>query len=318
MRRGVIACCLVFTLLAGVGLSRASHAQARRLYHTTFPFTQIKNGAPLAAIKLNDKIVGHFLFDTGTNPSFISEAMAAKLGVTGKPVLKADGSPDSFAGQEKKVVTLPLVQFGALQFANLPFAVISEQWLRNLLGSDVAPDQPVDGIIGGNFYYSCATLFDFPKHEITIWTAGNLTAEDLKGIHMEDAVPIAIEKEELDTLYDVSARINGRREEKLRIDTASAYTSLSARIVRSLHLKPTAFTEEQTLAQGKVVFGCVTVRQLAIGPFVADNVNAQYSVTEVNGWPPTLGLDILKNTVVLLDAPGKKLYLKPAPATAGK
>lgn len=280
------------------------------------PFTQIKNGAPVVAIKLNNGTVGHFLFDTGTNYSMMTDVMAARLGLTGKPYLDEDGSVKTIEGRPATLVLAPLVQIGVLQFANLNFMVVREQLLKDLL--EPVPDQTLDGIIGADFYYSIATLFDFPRREITIWSGGKLTNDDLTSIHMADSAPIGIEQEEHHAFYDAPVRINGREEIKLRIDTGAPYTCIPARLVRTLRLKPTAPPEEITTALGKIVFGRVTVKQLAIGPLLVDHAPLQYSVTEKNGWPPTLGLDLLKPAMVLLDAPGKKLYLKPTLPTTRK
>ena len=237
MKYPIITCCLLSVLLIEIGLSSVSNAQPQRLYRTTMSFTPIRNGAAVVAIRLSDKVVGNFLFDSGTNYSMLSEKMVTKLGLTRQPYLKEDGGVVTMEGRPAKLATVPLVQMGELQFANLNFMIVRQQLLREL--TDIAPEQSIDGIIGGDFYYSIATIFDFPRHQITVWSGGKLTEEDLKGIQLSDMAPIAIEKDEHDTFYNVRVRINGRQEEKLRIDTGAAYTSLSARLVHSLRLKPT-------------------------------------------------------------------------------
>ena len=177
-----------------------------------------------------------------------------------------------------------------------------------------------DGLIGTNFLLNYATLFDTQNKKLTFWPGGRLNADDLKSVGLEKAVvlPVTFGKGGLlgkDGLYRVHVRFNDKEEEDIALDTGASLTALPLKLVRKLKLKDTARGKPQYTLFGTVTTNEARLQTLAFGTLTVKDVDVQYQTgRDTPGFFPHIGMDVLSHFRFLLDAPARKIYLKPIEA----
>ncbi|MGI4791818.1 MAG: retroviral-like aspartic protease family protein [Janthinobacterium lividum] len=297
----------VWIALLGLVLTMSACAQSTPSPHVTtvLPFTNLPNWkSPVVELKLNDKIMGKFLVDTACNSSVLSEKMASKLGLLIQPAIR-DGHPYTVGTKQARMVTLSQMQFGGFILAQpIPF-IVSE---KNQFS---AFPQPIDGIIGINILSAFTVEFDFPRHQVTLWNTAALSDSELKdaGFAGVTAVPITESDDGTYTLPGVFSSSSSQISISLILDTGAAETSVSADIVRCLHLKPGEKQDNNTL-WGQIHYTQTQVSILQIGDLKLFDLPVDYATDGDAHFPCGLGMDVLSRYQMLLDFSSKKMYLQ--------
>ena len=240
---------------------------------TAFPYTPFENtGSPLVSAKLIDKDhTGTFLLDTGSGPVIITEGMAAKLNLKPKPMI-VDGKPFLVAGRPVDGVHLPVLQIGQFPVAGEAI-VLKDKDLSAALGTTKTA---VDGVIGVNMLGADAILFDFAKHEITLWYPGNLPDAEVQRLGFtEAAVPLAEGRGELKGIFTTMIQVgNGPNhgQDDFIIDTGSNHSRLSYTLARRLNLSPLPGSFSMpTTVNGPVGSAASLLETLKVGQFTISN-----------------------------------------------
>lgn len=271
---------------------------------TVIPFTTFLDwGSPIVDVKLNDKVTARFLLDTASNTSVVSEAIAAKLGLTPQPAMK-DGQPYLMGGRQGRSVMLSEMQLGSLAISQpIPF-VVSE---KNQLSSF---PHPIDGILGLNILSFFIVTFDFPHHQITLWNSAGLSQSEIKNCGFAGMTALSITPRE-DGIYTVSAVVSGNTSQlptSLIVDTGAAETSATADVARLLQLKPDGEQSNGTY-WGQIRYTQTQASKLQLGDLKLTNVRLVYAADGDPRFPCGLGMDILSSCKMLLDFSSKKMYL---------
>ena len=309
--------------LCGLAPAQAQPQQPQRLI-TTFSYTPLEDtGCPLVLVKLIDKDhTGTFLLDTGTGPVAVTETMAAKLHLVPKPMI-VDGKPFLFGGKPVEGVHLTVLQVGQFPMDG-DVIVVKDNDLAAALGTRAVA---VDGIIGANMLQITALLFDFAKHEITLWYPGNLSDAEVRHLGFtEAAVPLVEGKGDLRGSFTTPIQVgNGPNhgQDDFIVDTGANHSRLSYALSQQLQLSPLPGSlSSATTVDGPVGSAASVLETLKVGQFTISNHLIGYPTQDKPGQfsPSILGMDKLSRFRVLMDFPAKKMYLQPvtplsAPAT---
>lgn len=308
-RCAILAVLILWGLLAAAlpVLAAAAPPQAS----VTFPYAPLTVGStvyglPLVQVRVNDAVTGTFLFDTGTNVSLLTDTLAAKLGLTPKPVLK-DGHPFQVQGQSAEAVVVSRLQAGALRLNNVQMIVWKEQALVSLA------QHPLDGIIGTNIMRFFPVLFDCARSQITIWRPGALTTEELTQAGFADAAAVPLADPSGDFLYSTVVLFqNGsvKRPDTLLIDTGAERTTIANNVAVDLGLQPSGKPESANFLGSSFPAWAATVETLTLGSASLNNVLVGYPAERVIE-RKLLGMDALMRFRVLMDFPENKMYLAP-------
>jgi hypothetical protein len=288
-----------------IAISNISRAQDRD--KTTFNFTTSKDGlVPLIHVILHNGGTGTFVFDTGTNVNYMSDILANTLKLPVGPVENADGSVVNIPGELNQGTSTPVLIGSYLQQDTL-FMLIKASRLGVV-------SKQLNGILGWLFMRECAVLFDFHKHEITLWSSGNLSQKDFKEIDIQDAIVLDQATPET-TLgqFKIMVRLNNRINVDLKIDTGSNDTRIPTQVARQLKLLPTQRNILYQSVYGPIQSEEAHLDSLALGPILIRSQNVSYSTKQNKPALDHLGLDILSHFRMLIDFPAHKLYLKPEP-----
>jgi predicted aspartyl protease len=296
-------------MLLGVLQPAFSSSNRDQADSTTFPVTRIRSsGTPAAELSIGNT-TGKFMFDTGFNASVISNEKADALGLTRSPAIGGDGIPLKLNGKQAELVTIPRVKIGNFELTNVHFVVTNGRELDSLVR------EPIDGIIGADFFVVFPALFDFQKNEITIWQSGRLSQETLTRRGFTDGFRIPVSDPRGAFFFTIPVRVNGTEESNLVVDTGAAITTLSERSVRKLALKPEKVFKNYPSFSGKLTLNQAKVNKISFGPFEAANLNIYYPSHDTSEFRPCIGLDVLTKFQMLLDFPHKVIYLKPTTPT---
>ena len=308
---------LISCLLSGVAARPVSaDAPESKRYQTTIPYTPLSFGSMLVQVRLSSSLTGTFLLDTGFSIACVTDALAAKMGLSPVPAVGTTGKPITFyPGKQSQSVTVPLIQLGNFRLFNSFCLVLNQKALSDIAG------QPVDGILSAETLAIYPMCFDFARHEITMFSPSPLTSAELRSIGMEDAARISVTKT---TGGGVSfscpvAMSNGgeRVQENLLIDTGATNTLLSDDTAHKLRLRPVSGNRNSPTLFGNVVVKQAYLSDLSLGNLRVKNLLLQYSSGLSDSFPAHIGLDVLSQFRVLLDFKQQVMYLKPiVPATA--
>lgn len=286
-----------------------------------------ETGVPLVSVRLNDTVTATFLLDTGTSVCSVTDTMAAKLGLTPQPTTEP-ATPEIMDGPTATQVPLT-IQLGGFRFSKLPTFVIKESRVARVLGS--APD----GILGINLLSRLAVLLEPKSHALTLLYPGKVAAADLPGLGLGGAGTMTLTPARNGTYWAMLSFQNGDRagRSNLMIDTGAVTTIVPHSLAEQLALTPLksnlatefgngAFTAD--LARMPILLlGAVGASDPAAGQLALNNGLVLYAhepETQKRS-PHVLGMNILSGGILLMDFPGRTLYLAPSAlgaATAGK
>lgn len=289
-----------------------TYAASSGLYGSAIPYELDADGLPIAQVRPEPGGTPvPFLLKTNTSGTFITVPLAAKWGLNTVPVLTADGKPDILrGGQPILKVTVPRMRLGGSQW-KAGLAVIPPA-----MGRQRASGLPVEGVIGGNLLFSGPLLMDPRTLTWVTFDTVTLAPDDLKSLEMDDAAMLDLLASASHNVPACAAEVregNQKRTETLDLATGSPFTLLSAEAAQALKLTP----EPQKLKYGTgaevIVFNQSRVSQLSVGNVVLENVLIAYPDGAMpKDFSPRLGMDVISRLRLLVDMPGKKLYVKKA------
>lgn len=318
---------LVGGTLAATGAPPAdTGAPARTSY--TFPFSTLPYGAPAVQVKVNDKIMGTFLIDTGASANMITDTMAAKLGL--KPQVLPLGRGPVFPGGKPAAFVSPLkLQIGPLTTGGGAAVVVPAAKLAS------SPGGGVDGVLSMQALRYFALDIDFAQRQITMWYPNGLTDAAVKqaGFGGVSAVPLvpnipdailydpAKAAASVDAywslLYSVPVQVgDGVRvsRQNLVLDTGSGVTIFPSGVSASLRLKRSGSLETPDLMNGIQAVDYAEAPLLQLGDVRL--LNRTVGIITKGRDSPVLGVDVLSGYRVLMDFGAKRMYLKPDPGAA--
>jgi predicted aspartyl protease len=271
---------------------------------STFSYTTFDVELPLVQVRMNNKLTGTFLLDTGANTSVVTDKVANKLGLTPQARYK-DGKPYTVGGQAVKGITLTPMQIGPVNLAQVAVSVVPERSLSLF-------STPLDGIIGTNILSVFSVFFDFPRHQITLWYPAGLSAEEINNAGFDHASVLSMTSP-LDTgdyLVPVQLRQGGRSvQEGLLLDTGGGVTVISKKSARQLGLDPASHTTQPSF-RGSFVADRARLTALRLGDIEVEDKLVEYPSDDKSLFPSILGMDTLSGYRVLLDFPSKKMYIQ--------
>jgi predicted aspartyl protease len=281
------------------------------------------HGGPLIRVRLNDSAASAtFLVDTGAGSSLIAQSLADRLGLKARPALNADGKPWEPFGKPTDAVPID-----ALLIEGPPEQPL---WRLNLLGGgqfDVAtPEQlylPVDGVLGMEGFESSALLFDFAAGRMDVILPGALSPAQVRSYGFNQPGGAALPLSRLtkypnfsikgdSDLFSVPVLLNNgskTTQADLLVDTGSQVTVIPRAAAKELSLKPFGQRPLAGGTGGSMQANQAQVSSLSLGGIRLTDVPVLYP--DRKDHVAILGMDILKNYRVLLDFPGRMMYIQP-------
>ncbi len=188
-------------------------------------------------------------------------------------------------------------------------------------------EQKIDGILGGQFLVNFAIMFDFPRHLIAFMTDGKLTPDEIKGLKMDTAATLNLQRYVSEDEKDIPTYIlnpqnlwqvnvtakNGAKSvnDLLAVDTGAPTTSISRDRYDHLGLEPFDRAEGTTMGLGSDLGNRFTLTEFDVSTLSLKNWTMESLGSRDTEIPPLLGEDIMSYCDVLFDFPARKMYIKP-------
>ena len=185
-----------------------------------------------------------------------------------------------------------------------------------MLDPKAPSDTRYDGIVGANLLEHFAVLVDASQHQFGLCLPGNLHPKQVAdyGLTQPYVVPIT-KKDDGNWYVEVKITNNGMvTSEALALDTGSNTTQISDTAAQTLHLNIIG-QQQQHNSSGTHMVGRASVSTLQLGDLTLSGTSINVSSVTKNEFS-LLGMDILSGFRVLIDFPGKKMYLQPNTAAA--
>jgi predicted aspartyl protease len=254
--------------------------------------------------KLDNGETPTFILDTGSRGCYISQELSRRLSLKAEQVKDASGQTVKLPLNDNRPaerVYLKRLILGKFAPTDVPMYVVPRAKLEGLVNA------PVDGVIGMSILENFAVEIDVIGRKLTLHYPGTLTGEQLKSAGFADpsGVPLEIEKSDV---Y-VTLQVNGLIEERCQLDLGSQRTIISSGTARALRLERTE-TIFQLTARGATPTDIVKCNSLRVGGNTINNVViGALTGSSKKDETPLLGLDFLSKFHMLIDLPGKRLYL---------
>ncbi len=281
---------------------------------TSVPSTNLEVGGVTSSTPVVAACIGTinvtFLVDTGTGNTAITPSLAKRLGLTPKSLLPPGQTVNDF-GRPVDAVTVSNMVLGDIHFTPEQVEVYPQStWDRTGIKQD--------GILGLNFLQMCMVEFDFPHHKLTFLNQFAVTPEvRAQAGYDASSYTADITKDEYGFYKTNLVMANGanRVTEAAVVDTGSSSTQISAKAATALHLSATGSPTDHRVERKAQPITPSRVEGLQVGLLKLLNAAVGYpekDEAEGIGVGTVLGMDILSGYRVLLDFPGKKMYLQPA------
>lgn len=272
---------------------------------TTFTFSKDPRGSLLVSCRIDEAYDSTLVLDTGSGNHALSEDFVRRNRLTMRPPIGSDGRPITMDFPPIKVVgiaELTNIRIGTDTLFRGPDAlVLEDRAIRRM------SDGAVDGILAMRTFTYTSILFDFQRKSVTVYYPSTLSAEELRQAGMDGAAEIPIEMRK-DQAY-VTLNFGADQKESLCIDTGAVHTGIPAGLAARLGLKPRSHYEGASLGGNQKVAEA-NVPTVRLGDMIVKDLAVQYTDKGKLELPPHLGQDVLSRFRVLIDVPGKKMYLK--------
>jgi predicted aspartyl protease len=281
------------------------------------------DGGPLIHVHFGDSAeVATFMVDTGSGGSLIAQALADRLGMRASPYLQADGKPWETFGRPMDAVPID-----SLLIEGPPEQPL---WRLNMMGDrfGVATREELyisaDGVLGMEGLASSALLFDFAGGRMDVILPGALSPAQVRSYGFGGVGGAALPlsrltkypnfsiKGDLD-LFSVPVVLGSgskATQADLLVDTGAQLTVIPREAAKALSLKSTGKHPLVGGSTGPSELNMARVPSLTLGSIRLTDVPVLYP--DKKDYPVILGMDILKNYRVLLDFPGRMMYLQPS------
>lgn len=273
------------------------------LSHLVIPYTTSPpSNIPLIEVRLSDNVKRHFAFDTGADINIISNELAKELLLEIKPLFTDSGEPAMLAGGRQMSGTKTAFTFAEQTF-EATFAAMKISHFPTLAG------KRLDGLLGMNILSNMMVYIDPQAKVILLMNTANLTEEDLKLLHLNNAVTLSRVSSDSRS-FDVSIEFEGGIKADLTVDTGSDFLSIPEAVAKWLKLKPTEKVDGFT-AFGKAKRVFIPVSEIKLGLLTVTDFKTSYLEKASAAVPYQLGMNILSKFRFLIDFKAGKLYLKP-------
>ena len=283
-----------------------------RLDSFAIPYELNATGLPIAQVRSEaGGVPTPFLLKTSLSDSYLTESLATKWGLVQKPGMMDNGKPLTLDGHPLSAVTVPHLRVGGVQWDSSLVVLSPELSLRAASGLSV------EGVLGANALLQGPLLMD-PHTQTWVLFGANLPIgpNDLTSIEMDDASALDLLTPNNDGIPSFAVEVRQGEErhmETLQLATGSPFTLLSAEAAWSLKLTPEPQKLKSDTGVGIAVFNQARVSQLSLGNVVLTDVLVAYPDGAMpEHFSPRLGMDIISRLRLLVDMPGKKLYVKKA------
>ena len=269
-------------------------------------------GQPLVHVRLNGHLDATFLVDTGSGDSIISTDLARRLNLRLRPAVGDNGQPIFWRNDRATMTEIARFEIGPVNADNAPVLVADASTFNQIWGK--VNVNTCDGVIGANMLQNSAILLDSQHHTFGFCVPGQLSSKQLQevGLPIPYVLPMSKSDDTGNNQWHIQAQfINGSKSgnESLLLDTGSNATIVSDSLAHKAQIMAISQGKQQTLyANSAITMGRVDL--IKIGDLILSSVSIGIRpVTDEQ--PPLLGMDILANYRVLIDFPGKKMYLQP-------
>jgi len=259
------------------------------------------HGTIYLPVRLNGKDDARFMLDTGSK-TFLSDALVTRLGLKAHPMHARNGAEVTFEnGTKVQAVTLTF----AAPRTSIAFSgevmILSAGILRSM-GADC------DGILGTDMLTGAALYLNTNSRQIAILSGGDLDAQMLHRFGMDGVQPVPFTVDTMG-LYHLPIEIPELLTTRMMLDTGSEITKLPAELA---HKVSSAWKESGRITTARGAFPIYSARldRVRVGEAEVHRQRIVYSDLPADP-PKPLGRDFLSRFEMLLDVPGRKVYLKP-------
>lgn len=268
---------------------------------------------PVLVGTINRTQTAKFLADTGASFSILRLETAKQFSLALQPAFLDDGKPFIWKGKQGTATSVSAFKISNVSFTKVPFRVLSDKDF--MLAPKAPEDTHFDGIVGANILEHFAVLVDASHHQFGLCLPGNLYLKQVADFGLTRPYVVPIAKKD-DGRWYVEAQIVNEGmtvTEAMVLDTGSNTTQISDTAAQALHLATTG-RQQQHNSYGTDTVSQANLGTLRLGNLTLSGTTVSVSPTSISE-PPILGMDILSGYRVLMDFPGKKMYLQPNPVT---
>ena len=277
---------------------------------------QFGEGQPVLICTINGQ-TARFMVDTGAGFCILSPEIAKQLNLTLQPAFLDNGKPFVWKGEQGTETSVTGFKISNVTFTSkLPFRILPDQDF--MLDPKAPDDTRFDGIVGANLLEHDAVLIDASKHQFGLCLPGNLYLKQVADYGLKQPYIVPITKKD-DGHWYVEAQITNdgmTALESMVLDTGSNVTQISDATAQDLHLKIIGQQQLVNSYRTRMV-DISNVPKLDLGNLELSGLSVAVSPISKTE-PPILGMNILSHFRVLIDFPGKKMYLQPNPTTVPK
>lgn len=275
---------------------------------TTADYGGFVGGPVVVPVRVNDRVMGHFLVMTDRDLSQVSAAFAAGLGLTPQPMLDG-GKPYFVNGQPAASVPLDRMTLGetpGVEFRSVSLPTVDLSALSKQAG------QPIDGVLGADLLSRVAVGIDGPRRRVTFWNHGRLSAAERSAAGYGGAteVPAGPVYGTFPMLAAAAKVRNGMemRATPIIISTGSQTSLLPAATAAALGMTPLPNPDHPATVLSRA-------SRLDL-PGLSFNAPL-FQLTDEDGGT-TLGMNVLGHYRVLLDGPARVARFAPEVTVAGR
>ena len=270
-------------------------------------------GQPVLTATINGTQTATFMVDTGATFSILSPEIVKQFDLKTEPATLGNGKPFFWKGKQGTATSISNFKVSNVIYTTIPFRVLPDQ---DFILSLKAPDDTrYDGIIGTDVFEQFAVLLDPVQHKFSFCRPGNLSLHQIAQIGLVKPYIVTITKGMNGQWYSEAQITNNGvvTSESLVLDTGSNITHISDTTAQTLHLKIVGQQQQQDAYRIGMV-GISSVDTLRLGDLTLSGTTVSVCPVTKNE-SPLLGMDILSGYRVLIDFPGKKMYLQSNTAT---
>jgi tetratricopeptide (TPR) repeat protein/predicted aspartyl protease len=274
------------------------------------------HGTPCVRVELSNHVTAIFIIDTGSSVCMVSDALAAKLGIVPQPWMEDGERMTDVRGKPADYIHLLSLKLGSMPVGDMRFSVVPEDYIHSVFPR--VDENSVDGVIGIPIFQQFTALFDFPNHQITLWSPAGVSDLQKRQIGFGDIAPILLSESQstaavcgVDVIFS-----NGKRRSKefLEFDTGAQDTTVLPSLVHQLGLVagPVSWN---TTSLGTVGTRKAQVDSLSVGQIRVTNQTLTFPSEDDGRLPVSLGMDVLSQYRVLFDLQHQRMYVMPGLAS---
>jgi len=258
----------------------------------------LPNRLPVVAVRLDDRHERPFIIDCGAGMTFLDARVATELGLA----ITEYSQPFTALGVDGHQATISrCARLESLEVG--PLAL--DHVVVPLLETDLFPAQSVAGLLGQDLLARLPFLVDVERgrlHLLPPATARQGIIDYLSAADVGDGDWIVVEAK-FDPCPFLPLEVEGLEPLEIEIDTGAGMMCLPQRAVDAMALEPVSTGEAPGLA------GMKAVRTYQLENFDLFGVRITTEVQATSDDYGLLGMDVLGQFVLLVDGPGRTIWL---------